>query len=130
MILAALVFLVFLYVFAWVAWAGYTGSFAMALAAIFAAAVFYSIFMVTSTGVLQLEVPDELRGRVMGFHAITYNLMPLGALLLGALTDVVGAAAALSASLSAFILVLLLISVAQPFLRRIDGRYLGASVLT
>ena len=36
---------------------------------------------------MQLEVPDALRGRVMGVHSITYSLMPLGGLLLGAIAN-------------------------------------------
>lgn len=125
MILAALVFLVFLYVFAWVAWAGYTGSFAMALAAIFAAAVFYSIFMVTSTGVLQLEVPDELRGRVMGFHAITYNLMPLGALFSGAIASWSNPSAAIAVSTSIVALFVLWIWLKEAEVTTINGGQLA-----
>ncbi|MEK9822866.1 MAG: MFS transporter, partial [Gammaproteobacteria bacterium] len=125
MILAALVFLIFLYVFAWVAWAGYTGSFAMALAAIFAAAVFYSIFMVTSTGVLQLEVPDELRGRVMGFHAITYNLMPLGALFSGAIASWSNPSAAIAVSTSIVALFVLWIWLKEAEVTTINGGQLA-----
>ena len=78
-------------------------------------------FMINSMTVLQMEVPDKLRGRVMGIHSMTYSLMPLGALLLGAMTDRIGATAALSASVSAFLLILLIISMTQPVLRRLDG---------
>jgi MFS family permease len=85
-------------------------------------------FMINALTVLQLEVPDNLRGRVMGIHAMTYSLMPLGGLLLGALTDLIGATAALSASVSAFLLILLLISVTQPVLRRLDGGMLQREV--
>ena len=81
-------------------------------------------FMINALTVLQLEVPDKLRGRVMGIHAMTYSLMPLGGLLLGALTDRIGATAALSVSVSAFLLILLLISVTQPVLRQLDGSML------
>ena len=79
-------------------------------------------FMINALTVLQLEVPDKLRGRVMGIHAMTYSLMPLGGLVLGAMTDRIGATAALSASVSAFLLILLIVSLTQPVLHRLDGR--------
>lgn len=98
----------------------YTGALLFAtLGSLFSAA-----FMINAMTVMQMEVPDILRGRVMGIHSITYSLMPLGALLLGAMTDRIGATAALTASVSAFVLILLLIAATQPVLRRLDGRVL------
>ena len=35
--------------------------------------------------VLQLKVPDNLRGRVMGIHSITFSMIALGGLVSGAL---------------------------------------------
>jgi uncharacterized membrane protein AbrB (regulator of aidB expression) len=35
--------------------------------------------------VLQLKVPDNLRGRVMGIHSITFSMIALGGLAIGAL---------------------------------------------
>ena len=57
------------------------------VATVFVAAVMQSVFLINALSVLQLRVPDALRGRVMGLHGITWNLMPLGALLVGYLTD-------------------------------------------
>ena len=37
-----------------------------------------SAYMITIQTVLQAAVPDELRGRVMGVHGLTWSLMPLG----------------------------------------------------
>jgi MFS family permease len=67
----------------------YVGSFALALALIFAVGVFTSTYMISVTTSLQLMVPDELRGRVMGFWGMTWNIMPLGALFAGALAEVI-----------------------------------------
>ena len=36
---------------------------------------------------LQLAVPQQLRGRVMGIYTICYNLLPLGGLFLGAIAS-------------------------------------------
>ena len=37
-----------------------------------------SAYMITIQTVLQAAVPDDLRGRVMGVHGLTWSLMPLG----------------------------------------------------
>ena len=59
------------------------------LASIFVAlsAAFGGAFLVGSMTVLQLIVPDELRGRVMGIHSITFSLIALGGLMTGTLAS-------------------------------------------
>jgi len=49
------------------------------------ASAFSSVFLVSSMTVLQLKVPDNLRGRVMGIHSITFSMIALGGLASGAL---------------------------------------------
>ncbi|HEU0073092.1 MAG TPA: MFS transporter [Dehalococcoidia bacterium] len=56
---------------------------------------FGSIYMITVQTTLQLRVPDELRGRVMGIYGITHNVGPLGALQAGIIADSVSPPAAL-----------------------------------
>jgi MFS family permease len=46
------------------------------------------MFMTTSMAALQLRVPDELRGRVMGVYAINQSLAILGGLWAGTVADV------------------------------------------
>jgi MFS family permease len=46
-----------------------------------------SIYMITVQTALQLRVPDELRGRVMGIYGMTYNVGPLGAVQAGFIAD-------------------------------------------
>ena len=62
----------------------------LALLLAFLIAASASAFMIISMTVLQLKVPDALRGRVMGIHTIGYSLVPLGGLFLGGLADTVG----------------------------------------
>lgn len=69
--------------------AEYVGSLPLAIVLIFAIGVFTSTYMISVTTALQLMVPDELRGRVMGFWGMTWNIMPLGALFAGALSQVI-----------------------------------------
>jgi MFS family permease len=93
----------------------------LAMIAGFTIALFSSIFMITSMTVLQLQVPDVLRGRVMGLHGITYSLMPLGGLLTGFVSTLVSAPAAITLSATVYLLIVLSIGISQVQIRRIDG---------
>lgn len=79
--------------------------FQLAVSVAVVSGVFGSVFLILSTTAMQAEVPDELRGRVMGVHGITYSLMPLGALVVGAAATHIGAPLAMMGSLSVFLLV-------------------------
>jgi len=103
-----------------------TGSFGLALGAVLLGAVFASAFNISSMTVLQLSVPDRLRGRVMGIHSMGFSLMPLGALLLGALAERLGAAAAVWLACAVYLAGILVIGVRQPIVRKLNGQALGA----
>ena len=124
MLLSALIFCVFVYLFALVCWLGIAGAFYFALGILFSASIFSSIFMVTTTTILQLEVPEQLRGRVMGFHGISYSLFPLGALLVGTIANESNPSVGISISTTIFVAYLLWVLVTQPGTRKIDGRAL------
>jgi MFS family permease len=68
----------------------YIGSFGLSLALLFAVGAFSSMYMNSITTSLQLMVPDRLRGRVMGFWGMTWNLMPLGGTFAGGLSQLTG----------------------------------------
>jgi MFS family permease len=53
-------------------------TFAMAIGVLAVSGAANSAYMITIQTVLQAAVPDELRGRVMGVHGLTWSLMPLG----------------------------------------------------
>ncbi len=93
----------------------------LSMLAVFTIALFSSVFMITSMTVLQLQVPDNLRGRVMGFHGITYSLMPLGGLLTGFIATLTSAPVAISISASVYVLLVLVIASTQSSVRRIEG---------
>ncbi|MBM3945881.1 MAG: MFS transporter [SAR202 cluster bacterium] len=63
----------------------------LSIAFLFLSGFFQSVYMISIMSTLQMKVPDDLRGRVMGIYGMTYNLMPLGGMLAG------GVASALSA---------------------------------
>ena len=86
-----------------------SSGFLPAMTAVFFAAFMHSVFLINALSVLQLWVPDTLRGRVMGLHGITWNLMPLGALLVGYLTGWVTLPDAMMISIVAFLFILILV---------------------
>ena len=79
----------------------------LALVTLFCCGLFHQIFQVSLQSTLQLRVPDELRGRVMGVYGMTHQVGPLGAFQAGALADFLGAPATVAiggAALIAFAL--------------------------
>jgi MFS family permease len=54
------------------------------------AGFFEMIFIITNQTLLQLSIPDELRGRVNGIIMLTSGLTPLGSLIAGIGADTVG----------------------------------------
>jgi MFS family permease len=72
------------------------GSFELALAIMFAIGVCNIIYATSIQNSLQMLVPDHMRGRVMGFYGMTYNIMPLGGMLAGALANLITAPLAIA----------------------------------
>lgn len=52
------------------------------------------VYLTTNQTILQLIVPDELRGRVMGIYMLSQGMMPLGGLIGGGLAAGIGAPSA------------------------------------
>lgn len=102
------------------AFATHVGSYVLALVFSASAATCTSVFLILSTTALQVEVPEALRGRVMGIHGITYSLMPMGALLTGALAVKFGAPGGLLAVLAVYLVLLGLFTVLAPNVRRLE----------
>jgi hypothetical protein len=69
----------------------YLTSYYMAMAIIFIMGVFQSSYMISIISSLQIMVPDDIRGRVMGLQAMTWSIMPLGGMQAGAIASVIGA---------------------------------------
>ncbi len=69
----------------------FVGSFALALAIMFVIGICNTTYITSIQSYLQMLVPDRMRGRVMGFYGMSYNIMPLGGMLAGALADLITA---------------------------------------
>jgi len=75
---------------------------------LFVSGVLSALFLATNQTVLQVRADESIRGRVMGVNMLTWGLLPVGQLPLGALADAIGAPAATAV---ASIIGLLLIAV-------------------
>ena len=118
MLSGALIAVVFLSLFAL---ATTLPSYTFALLFALLAAIATSVFLILSTTAIQAEVPEDLRGRVMGIHGITYSLMPMGALFTGAFAGTYGSAGALGISLGVYALLLGIIVLQAPKLRSLNA---------
>jgi MFS family permease len=63
----------------------------LALVALFCGALCSQLYMVVTQTTLQLMVPDEVRGRVMGLYGVAYNIQPLGSMQMGILAGLMSA---------------------------------------
>ena len=66
----------------------FLGWYYLALALMVVVGCSNSIYMISIQSSLQMLVPDNVRGRVMGFYSMTWSIMPLGGLQAGALASV------------------------------------------
>jgi MFS family permease len=67
------------------------GSFGLALAIMLIIGICNTTYTTSIQSSLQMLVPDGMRGRVMGFYGMTYNIMPLGGMLVGGLASLISA---------------------------------------
>ena len=71
--------------------------------------------IVTSNAVIQLSVPNHLRGRVMALYTVTFHgLMPIGILMAGGLAEYIGA----PHTVAVYGVLLLLVAVVLTFIRQ------------
>jgi MFS family permease len=105
-------------------------SFNSALVAAFFVGLFGSVFLITSMTVLQIRVPDVLRGRVMGIHTVSFYLMSLGGLFGGVLASAYSPGAAVLTGAGVILAVTLAVVLTQREIRQIDGRRLTAELRT
>ena len=100
-------------------------SYSLALVSLFIMGLFSSFYLITSMSVLQLRVPDHLRGRVMGIHGITFSLIPLGGLLGGAVAEVYDERVAVGLGATILMVIVLGVFAFSGNVRRLDGRRLA-----
>lgn len=95
--------------------------FLLALPLVLIADVFASIFTTTNNTIIQLLIPDEVRGRVMSLMMMTFGLTPLGTLPVSALAEAFGAPVAVATASVVTALLGLAILFVSRSLRGIDA---------
>jgi hypothetical protein len=78
-----------------------------------------AIYLATNNTLVQLAVPDELRGRVMSVYVTTWGLMPLGSLPQAVLADWFGAPLVVAGTGLLSCLVVAVMAIHSPALRRL-----------
>lgn len=76
------------------------------------------IFAITHTVLILLASPSNIRGRIMGFQILMMGLFPLGSLSIGLTADVIGLGPAVRLFAAVGVVLLLLIWVKYPELRK------------
>jgi MFS family permease len=104
----------FLVVFSWIT------SFPLALIVLVAVGFCQSLCIITTNALIQVMVPDALRGRVMGLYMLDRGLMPAGSLLAGATAQFIGAPATMEIMGFIVILLALAIGFGMPIIRKIE----------
>ncbi|MFN8593735.1 MAG: MFS transporter [Thermomicrobiales bacterium] len=70
----------------------------IAVPLLFASGITSAIFLALAQTVMQLRVDDNLRGRVMSIYQLTWGLLPIGQLVVGAGADSIGTPFAVAAA--------------------------------
>lgn len=116
LMLASLIALgIMLNIFSWIR------SFPLALLTLVAIGGCQVFYMATTNTLLQVIVPDHLRGRVMSIYALDRGLMPAGALMAGLSAHVIGAPATVSYMGLMVILLAALVALLAPVVRNLGA---------
>jgi MFS family permease len=68
----------------------------LSLAIVFFMGLGSQFYMTTINTILQLKLPEQLRGRVMGIYGLTWDLMPVGGTISGTIAEYAGAPVAVA----------------------------------
>lgn len=113
-LLGAFVFGVLLISFA------FSKSYPLSLILAFALGVASQFYMTTISTVLQVNLPNELRGRVMGIYGLAWELMPIGGMIAGAIAEFAGAPIAVGFGGFMVAMMALFVAIFYPSVRRLE----------
>ena len=99
-------------------------SFYMALVFLYIGGLANTIFFVVAMTVLQLRVPEQMRGRVMGMYTITFSLIPLGGLMGGTIASIYNERIAIAIGAAILAAIFVLVGITQPAIRSLNGTQL------
>ncbi len=95
-------------------------SYPLSLALAFALGVASQFYMTTISTVIQVNLPNELRGRVMGIYGLAWELMPVGGMIAGAIAEFAGAPIAVGFGGFMVAGMALLVAIFYPSVRRLE----------
>jgi MFS family permease len=80
----------------------------------------FQIYATTNSTLVQLIVPSEYRGRVLGIHQTDRGFIPLGSMLMGSIAQVAGAPFAVALMGGSLVIAALAVLAAVPRMRRLE----------
>ncbi len=95
-------------------------SYPLSLTLAFALGVASQFYMTTISTVIQVNLPNELRGRVMGIYGLAWELMPVGGMIAGAIAEFAGAPIAVGFGGFMVAGMALLVAIFYPSVRRLE----------
>jgi MFS family permease len=95
-------------------------SFPLALISLVAVGIFQMLFLASTSTLLQLIVPDQLRGRVMSLYMLDRGFMPAGALFAGVAAHFIGAPLTVGTMGAVVIILALLVAWWVPAIRTLE----------
>jgi hypothetical protein len=78
------------------------------------------LFLASTATILQMMVPDELRGRVLSLYMLDRGFMPLGALFAGTAAHFIGAPSTVAVMGAIVILLTLIVAWLVPAIRTLE----------
>tara|TARA_B100000959_G_C14993997_1_gene629283 strand:+ start:6034 stop:7305 length:1272 start_codon:yes stop_codon:yes gene_type:complete len=99
----------------------FSPSFYVALAFLFIGGLSNTIFFVVAMTVLQLRVPEQMRGRVMGIYTITFSFIPLGGVMGGYVASIYDERVAVGIGAAILASIFLFVGITQPMIRNFNG---------
>jgi len=98
----------------------FSGSYPLSLILAAALGATSQFYMTTISTILQMNLPDQLRGRVMSIYGLTWELMPVGGIIAGAIAEYAGAPVAVG--FGGFMVAGMAVAVAllRPRIRRLE----------
>ena len=94
--------------------------FPLALVTLVIVGMFQMFFLASTAMILQLIVPDELRGRVLSLYMLDRGFMPLGALFAGTTAHFIGAPLTVATMGATVIVLVLLVAWRVPAIRTLE----------
>jgi MFS family permease len=95
-------------------------SYPLSLTLAFALGTASQFYMTTISSILQVNLPNELRGRVMGIYGLVWELMPVGGMIAGVIAELAGAPVAVAIGGFMVSAMALLVALRYPNIRRLE----------